>query len=80
MTKLYNTPTYNAFVKFMYDDGKTDWNPDEHADWELPPSWLVKLYFKIFPLDDIDVETITDKVTPANAKRIKARTGTEASQ
>jgi hypothetical protein len=63
-------PTYSAFVRYMYDNRKTDWNPDEYADWELPPSRLLTLFFEVFPVID-GKEIVVDRITPSMAKRIE---------
>jgi hypothetical protein len=51
-------PTYNAFVKYLFDVGYHSWNPEEHESWELPPAELAKLYFEIYPLGNGGYEVV----------------------
>lgn len=65
---MIKTPNYIVFIQYLYENRVIDWNPIEHEDWELPPSWCLECYFELFPPEE--KSDVVKVITPASERRI----------
>ncbi len=68
LIKIIKIPDYNTFIQYLFNNHVITWNPKEHEDWELPPSWCLKCYFELFPTEE--KSEVVNFVSPESERRI----------